>query len=201
LVLVDAGTQRLLDPVMSAEQYDALPEKTRAEIVDGVLHLMAPPTLRHQMVARALANALERLASAATDRPETDPDASEPLVIVHETEVRFGDGPVHARIPDILVLRAAGLDPLARRVRPSQVVLVIEVVSPGSETADRSHKPIEYAGAGIEHFWRVELRPLQVVTHRLESGSYAETGSFGPEDTVEASGLGWARVDVSKLDR
>lgn len=186
---------------MSADQYDALPEKTRAEIVDGVLHLMAPPTLRHQLVARALANALDRLAAAATDRAETADDASEPLVVVHETELRIADGPVHARIPDIMVIRAAGLDRQARRVRPAQVVLVIEVVSPGSETADRAHKPIEYAGAGIEHFWRVELRPLQVVTYRLATGGYVETGSFGPGDTVDPPGLRWAKVDVAALDR
>ncbi len=59
------------------------------------------------------------------------------------------------RSPDILVLRrpaprgAVWIDPI-------DTLLVVEVVSPGSENLDRMIKPGEYARAGITRFWRVE---------------------------------------------
>jgi Uma2 family endonuclease len=41
-------------------------------------------------------------------------------------------------------------------LRPEDVHLVIEVVSPESTIRDRKRKPQLYAEAGIRHFWRVE---------------------------------------------
>ncbi|MEU4690668.1 Uma2 family endonuclease [Actinoplanes sp. NPDC023714] len=40
--------------------------------------------------------------------------------------------------------------------RPEHVLLVMEVVSPGSETTDRIVKTDQYARAGIPFYWRVE---------------------------------------------
>ena len=41
--------------------------------------------------------------------------------------------------------------------RPEHVLLIVEVVSPGSETTDRIVKLDQYASAGIPFYWRVEL--------------------------------------------
>jgi len=41
-------------------------------------------------------------------------------------------------------------------MRPENILLVAEVVSPGSETTDRVFKPEQYAQAGIEFYWRIE---------------------------------------------
>jgi Uma2 family endonuclease len=173
---------------MSAAEYESLPAESRVEIVDGVLHLMAPPSPRHQLVKAELWHALKRL------RPQG-------LTVVEGVEIRFADEPVHARIPDVVVLHTAGFDRDQPRVRPAQVVLAVEVVSAGSETADRAHKPTEYAAAGIEHYWRVEIRPELVVhTHRLgERGQYLESGLFKVGDTIAAPGLNWARIEVADL--
>lgn len=40
--------------------------------------------------------------------------------------------------------------------RPQHVLLVAEVVSPGSETTDRVVKVDQYAKAGIGFYWRIE---------------------------------------------
>ncbi|GAA2482575.1 Uma2 family endonuclease [Streptomyces gobitricini] len=40
--------------------------------------------------------------------------------------------------------------------RPEHVLLVAEVVSPGSETTDRIVKVDQYAKAGIAFYWRIE---------------------------------------------
>jgi Uma2 family endonuclease len=59
------------------------------------------------------------------------------------------------RSPDVLVRRSAG----TRRtvwIEPADVLLTVEIVSPGSVELDRHLKPIEYARAGVPHFWRIE---------------------------------------------
>ncbi|GAB3872679.1 hypothetical protein GCM10027610_138520 [Dactylosporangium cerinum] len=57
----------------------------------------------------------------------------------------------------------------------ADVLLAVEVVAAGSERIDRWFKPLEYADAGIEHFWRVEPDDM-VLRFRLVDGAYTEIG-------------------------
>lgn len=173
--------------VLTPDEYDALPENPRRELVDGVVHMMATPTPWHQGAAHALRNALRRLRPAE-------------LRVNGEVEIRLGDE--LRRNPDVLVVRAAGFDLRKPRVHPAQVVLAVEVVSHGSETTDRDVKPREYAAAGIEHYWRVEIdQEVEVNTFRLgDRATYVQTGVFRGDDIVTAPGLAWARFTVSELN-
>ncbi|MER5869432.1 Uma2 family endonuclease [Streptomyces sp. NPDC002044] len=63
-------------------------------------------------------------------------------------------GPDWKRRPDVIVYRAETID--LTPTRPEHVLLVVEVVSPGSETTDRIVKVDQYAKAGIPFYWRVE---------------------------------------------
>lgn len=59
------------------------------------------------------------------------------------------------RSPDVAVRRS----PRKGRtvwIDPADLLLLIEIVSPGSVELDRLLKPVEYAQAGVRHFWRVE---------------------------------------------
>lgn len=84
------------------------------------------------------------------------------------------------RSPDVLVLR----QPAPRGtvwVDPADVLVAIEVVSPGSENLDRLIKPGEYARAAIAQYWRVERDggPATVHMHQLgtdENGKPAYIG-------------------------
>ena len=78
---------------------------------------------------------------------------------------------------------------------------MVEIVSPGSESADRRVKPLEYATAGIPHFWRIGIESSVVVeTYRLgDQKGYESTGVFQAGDTVTAAGLDWVSVPVDDL--
>ncbi|MDT0403165.1 Uma2 family endonuclease [Streptomyces edwardsiae] len=59
--------------------------------------------------------------------------------------------------PDVSVVFAdAVLSPDQTSYQVKDVLLAVEVVSPESESRDRTTKPHKYANAGIPHFWRVE---------------------------------------------
>ncbi|WP_406464285.1 Uma2 family endonuclease [Streptomyces sp. NBC_00111] len=128
---------------VSAEQYDSWSDEQCAgiEIVDGMVVVSAGVSKRHRRLARILANALD--AAAGPDRnADTDFD------------VRLQDVPLTNRRPDIAVYRAETID--LTPTRPEHVLLVVEVVSPGSETTDRIVKVDQYAKAGIPFYWRIE---------------------------------------------
>jgi Uma2 family endonuclease len=171
---------------MTPSEYDKLPLNPRVELVDAVVHVMAPATRLHQEVVDALKIALSRL------RPSD-------LVVVREQELRLRED--HRRNPDLMVIHRAADDPSKYSFVPADVVLAVEVVSPGTETIDRMHKHAEYCNARVPHYWRVEIRPtVSVHTYQLgETGVYLETGSFAVGDTIVAPGLAWAKVAVSDL--
>lgn len=96
------------------------------------------------------------------------------------------------RSPDIVVRRG----PRTGRtvwIEPTDVLLVIEIVSPGSVELIRHLKPVEYARAGIPHFWRVERDgPATVHMFGLGVGAdgealYVARGVALLEDLLERS--------------
>jgi Uma2 family endonuclease len=173
---------------MSLEEFLALPEDTRREIVDGVVRPMTRARKLHRRIQRKLAEALDAQMPGELD-------------IENEEIVILGFDPAHARVPDIAVYRA-DTDPSGQsnHTKASDVVLVVEVVSPTTAHADRIEKPREYADAGITSFWRVEIEPRVVVhTFRLANGRYAPTGQFASGDVILDEALPWVAVPVDGL--
>lgn len=155
---------------VTAAEYDSWSEEQCAgiEIVDGMVVVSPSASKRHNRLARILANALD--AGAGPDwNADTDFD------------VRLRDVPLTNRRPDVAVYRAETID--LTPTRPEHVLLVAEVVSPGSETTDRIVKFAQYADAGIPFYWRIEIAATGVpvvYTYILDSasGRYREGEMF-----------------------
>lgn len=128
---------------ITAEQYESWSEEQCAgiEIVDGMVVVSPSASKRHSRLARILANALDTAAGQ-------DWNADRGF------DVRLQDVPLTNRRPDVVVYRADTID--IAPTRPEHVLLVVEVVSPGSETTDRIVKVDQYARAGIAFYWRIE---------------------------------------------
>lgn len=128
---------------ITAGQYASWSEEQCAgmEIVDGSAVVSASAPKRHNRLARILANALDAAAG-----PDWNADT--------DFDVRLQDAPLTNRRPDVTVYRAETID--LAPTRPEHVLLVVEVVSPGSETTDRIVKVDQYAKAGIPFYWRIE---------------------------------------------
>lgn len=76
------------------------------------------------------------------------------------------------RSPDVVVRRSPRVGRTVW-IDPAEVVLAIEIVSPGSVVFDRLVKPVEYAHAGVPHFWRVE-RDGRATVHMFGLGVGAQ---------------------------
>jgi Uma2 family endonuclease len=129
--------------LVTAEEYETWTEEQCAgiEIVDGMVLVSPSASKRHNRLARIVANALD-VAAGRDWNADTDFD------------VRLQDVPLNNRRPDVTVYRADTID--VTPARPDHVLLVVEVVSPGSETTDRIVKADQYAKAGIAFYWRIE---------------------------------------------
>lgn len=189
LTLVEQPSGRVLDPntPLSLEDYLSLPDDTRMEIAEGILRPMTRAHTQGRQVQNRLTGQLEA---------QAPPDlmvAFEEIVVLHEM-------PPDARIPDVSVFARAGKDERTNNVPARQVLLVVEIVSPGSGDLDRWVKPGEYARNGIPHFWRIELQPeIAVHTYVLTDGGYMNAGVFGPGDRIKSVVLGWVDIPVDQL--
>ncbi|MGV9557631.1 Uma2 family endonuclease [Streptomyces sp. NPDC003401] len=112
------------------------------ELIDGSLVFVSPQRRFHFLVIDLLVDGL---------RSCLGPDFSVEREMTVVLDRRNGPE------PDVSVVRAdavTGLDQTSFEAK--DVLLAVEVVSPDSESRDRTTKPQKYASAGIPHYWRVE---------------------------------------------
>jgi Uma2 family endonuclease len=132
--------------LMTLDQWDALPEDNSAhyELQEGVLVVSPKPAKRHQLATTRLAGQVER-------QLPIDWDAVADFEVVVQAE-----GPATVRAPDLVIVSADGPE---SRVAAGEVLLAVEIISPGSRKTDTHMKHFEYAEAGISHYWVVDLDP------------------------------------------
>lgn len=130
----------------------------RVELLDGVVIVVPSPSRDHQNLAGLLFAWMYR---------HTPPG------LVASQMVGVAVGLRDSYEPDVVVMKAESSG--ENHLFPAdQVVLVVEVVSPGTRHRDRFLKPGGYAAAGIRHYWRVEQNPVHVFAYELgDDGHYA----------------------------
>jgi Uma2 family endonuclease len=138
----------------TVDDLDRLPvDNYRYELTDGALSVSPSPSNLHQKIAGRL---FARLDSAVPEQFD----------VAMGVEIRFTQK--LTRIPDLMVLHTD--DPDRHWFTPAEVVLAIEIESPGNHVDDRTTKPAIYAQFGLPHYWRIEPDPLRVTTYRVGHG-------------------------------
>lgn len=175
-----------LPKLLSLEDWDALPEDNgaHAELQEGVLIVTPRPLRPH-------ARAVFRLAKQLDDQLPDDLEA----LIDFEVCVDAAHPPT-VRFPDVVITRKAGPE---RRLNGSDVLVAIEVASPGSRRTDTVTKRSEYAGAAIEHYWIVALGPPVTLTALRRVGEFDYHESAAIAGTFTTSVPVALRLDLDSL--
>ncbi|GHB38021.1 hypothetical protein GCM10010377_31290 [Streptomyces viridiviolaceus] len=114
------------------------------ELIDGSLVLVSPQRNFHADVIDLLVSGLRRSVPK-----EFRVKVKREMTIILDRR----NGPE----PDVSVVLADAVSgPDQTCYQAQDVLLAVEVVSPDSESRDRTTKPQKYAAAGIPNFWRVE---------------------------------------------
>jgi Uma2 family endonuclease len=109
-----------------------------------------------------------------------------------KTEIAVSGYRATCRLPDLMVLTAesaAALQGAERSILLPDMpppALVVEVVSPGIENAQRDYryKRSEYAARGIQEYWVVDPNAAQVMVLTLVAGLYEEAVFKGDQRIV-----------------
>ncbi len=165
-----------------------LPEDNtyRYELQEGVLVVAPRPARPHQLAASRLSRQLD----------DQLPPGWESILDMEI--VVAAEHPAVVRVPDVVVTMVDGP---ASRLAASDVLLAVEVISPGSRSVDLRLKPFEYAEAGIPHYWVVDLEPPapSITTYHLGApgDGYIEAPAVAGEllTTVPFA----LRIDVAAL--
>lgn len=172
------------DGPWTEQDFLALPEDRRIELLDG--QLLVSPAARHphQRLSFRFAAALDAAA----------PDGFEVLEAIN---VRVAPGRI--LIPDIVVITNPGADLAVSEA--TEVAMVVEIASRGTVTTDRAVKPQLYATAGIARYLRIELDPdgPTAVAHRRYRGRYREVTRAGPGDQLRLTEPFGCHVDLAAL--
>lgn len=167
------------DRLLTLDDWAALPPdpSRRFELVEGVLVVAPRPALLHQLALGRLVAAVQDqlpvgLVAVGEVEIVVDPGATAAGAAVGQTT-----GPATVRVPDVIVVPAAVAEQNPARVAAADVLVAVEIVSPGTKAMDRVAKQAEYAWAGIPGYWIVDLDPpaVTMTAQVLVDGVYEVT--------------------------
>lgn len=150
-----------VDELLDRNQHD---RRSRIELVGGALIVSPSPAWPHQKASLRLAMQFESALAAS----------GAPFDVAEAVNVRTAD---QLFIPDIVVADIAAVRSGPVAVSMEDVLLVVEIVSPGNAPVDRHLKSSAYAELGLEHYWRLEPAGAtpELIVQTLAGGEYKET--------------------------
>lgn len=159
---------------MSREQFLNLPPgPPYYDYIDGEAVEMNRPSPRHQIVAARLFNALyEYLQQSGKG------------VAVPDVNLELPSGFICA--PDIMAFAPEQSHALEEEPVQTIPLLIVEVLSPSTESYDRNRKMREYHAAGVPWLWYIDQDTLEVEEYQHAPEGYVrllgttESGVFAP---------------------
>ncbi len=164
----------------------AMPEtKQRCEVIDGVMMLMAGPTVDHQWIAMTVHDGLKNFAHARQLG----------VVLFAPLDLVIRRDPLRTRQPDVMYLSAerTGIRGRAdlRDIRVLEVPpdIAVEVFSPSNARRDILDKLEDYRQVGVLECWIVNPEAETVEVVSLSSEGIAILAVYGTADTLRLAVL------------
>lgn len=155
--------------VYTIEDIYALPEGERAELIDGKIYYMAPPSKTHQKISGKLYQTIANYIDSKDGNCEVY--AAPFAVFLNEDDINYIE-------PDISVI--CDLNKLDEKGCHGAPDWIIEIVSLGSRPMDYFTKLFKYRTAGVREYWIVDPAKELIMVYRFEKETM-EQYSFGEE--------------------
>lgn len=159
--------EALKEKVYTTDDIDALPDGERAELIDGQIYYMAPPSRTHQKILFSLSRAIADYIDSRGGNCEVN--IAPFAVFLNNDDINYVE-------PDISVV----CDPakLSEKGCHGAPDWILEIVSPGSRQMDYYRKLFKYRTAGVREYWVVDPDKNSVTAYDFERDTMKEY-SFG----------------------
>ena len=156
-------TQRKYD----LQDYLALPEDRRAELIDGDFYDLAAPTTIHQSVALQICDTFLKYVQEHNG-------PCYPFIAPVDVQLDCDDRTVLQ--PDVFVVCDRGKYKNGRIFGAPD--LVVEIISPSTRSRDFSLKLHKYMNAGVREYWIVDPIQKKILQYDLENKTFPSIYSF-----------------------
>ena len=153
------------------EDYYALPDDQRVELIDGVFYNMSAPTLLHQQIGgeihRQIANHIMEHKGKC-------------IPFIAPVDVQLDRDERTMVEPDVGIL-------CDRDKRKGGIIFgapefLVEILSPSTRKKDMTLKLQKYANAGVREYWMVDIKKRTILTYFFEADDYPVI--YGFEDQI-----------------
>ena len=169
----------------TTDYIENLPEGQRAELIDGHIYYMAPPTFKHQYLNTKLVSKIDQYITS---------NKGSCIAITAPFAVYLNNDDKNYVEPDISVIcDKSKIDEKGCHGAPDWI---IEIVSPSSKRLDYLVKLFKYRNSGVREYWVVDPLKKRVTVYNFENETMEE---YGFNDIVKVGIYEDLYIDFSQI--
>ena len=161
----------LNEQVYTTEDIYTLPDGERAELIDGRLYMMAPPSTRHQIITGEMYAAI--LNYITENGGPCKPYISPFAVFLNKDDKNYLE-------PDVSVVCSP--DQIDEKGCHGAPDWIIEVVSPATQNKDYGIKLFKYRMSGVREYWIIN--PMKEIVNVYDFENETATGLYSFDDEI-----------------
>ena len=176
------------EKIYTTDDIYALPDGERAELIDGNIYYMAPPSRKHQDISGELFGTIREYIKSnnGSCKPYTAPFA----VFLNEDDRNYVE-------PDISVI----CDP--NKLNDKGCIgapdWIVEIVSPSSRRMDYTTKLFKYRTAGVREYWIVDPSKSNIFVYYLEQKNF-KADAYTFHDKIKVNIYDELYIDFAEFD-
>ncbi|MGL5436475.1 MAG: Uma2 family endonuclease [Lachnospiraceae bacterium] len=173
--------------VYTIDDIYALPEGSRAELIDGKIFNMAPPSTIHQRLVMHLSKGIANYIESNNGTCEVFPAPF--AVFLNDDDLNYVE-------PDIsIICNPDKLDDKGCHGAPDWI---IEITSPSNPSHDYVLKLNKYMAAGVREYWIINPSTKTSTVYYFEDGTFAQNHTF--TEKIKANIYNDLEIDLQKFN-
>lgn len=161
------------EKIYTIDDIYALPDGQRAELIDGQIYMMAPPSRKHQRIAGEIFAIIREYIN--TNNGSCEVDIAPFAVFLNKDDTNYIE-------PDISVI--CDKSKLTDKGCSGAPDWIIEIASPSSRRMDYFTKLFKYSTSGVREYWIVDPDRKRITVYDFEA---EDTKDYTFSESVKAS--------------
>lgn len=175
------------------DDFYALPDEKRVELIDGTFFEMNAPTTIHQIIAFQMCYQIENYIE------ENEGDC---VPYIAPVDVQLDCDEKTMVEPDVIILCDKSKD--IDRCIYGAPDFIAEVLSPSTGRKDKRIKTYKYANAGVREYWMIDPDKRQIIVYEFDTtgGADDNISIYGFQDKIPVRIYdGKLKIDFAKISR